>query len=320
VRAAGGAAAYALQRRIGFACLAIAAGGWGLNWPAIKLISPEAPPMLARGAAAFAAALLLAGFALAKGESLRVPRPEYAALAWASFTNVFAWMGFSALSILWLRVSEGALLVYTMPIWASVLSWILLGSRPTSRAFIALALGVSGVVLLLAGDGASFGVDKAPGIAFALAAAMLFALGAVTSREPLGLPPIAGTAWQLALGSLPLLLVSWLAEPAVAGPLSAQAWAAWAYMTIVPMAICYLAWFAAVRRLSPATAATGMLASPLIGALAAAPLVGDAVGSRDFVALLLTLSGVALAMRKVPERARPPALDTAAAVKAAASP
>jgi drug/metabolite transporter (DMT)-like permease len=65
----------------------------------------------------------------------------------------------------------------------------------------------------------------------------------------------------------------------------------------VPMGLCYLGWFAAARRLSPATAATGMLLVPLVGVLSAAPIVGEPLGLRTMLALALTLSGVVLAVR-----------------------
>ena len=75
-------------------------------------------------------------------------------------------------------------------------------------------------------------------------------------------------------------------------------WASMAYMTVVPMGVCYLSWFAASRRLPPAIASTGMLLVPLVGVLSAAPIVGEPIGVREMVALLLTLGGVFLAVHK----------------------
>jgi drug/metabolite transporter (DMT)-like permease len=75
-------------------------------------------------------------------------------------------------------------------------------------------------------------------------------------------------------------------------------WAGMAYMTVVPMGLCYLTWFAASRRLAPSTAATGMLLVPLVGVLSAAPIVGESLGLREIAALVLTLAGVFLALRK----------------------
>ena len=46
-----------------------------------------------------------------------------------SMTNVFAWIGFSTLSMLWLNAGQAA-----MPIWATLLAWPLSGQRPSVRA------------------------------------------------------------------------------------------------------------------------------------------------------------------------------------------
>ena len=35
------------------------------------------------------------------------------------------------LALLWLPASEAALIAYTMPVWASLIAWPVLGERPT---------------------------------------------------------------------------------------------------------------------------------------------------------------------------------------------
>ena len=70
------------------------------------------------------------------------------------------------------------------------------------------------------------------------------------------------------------------------------------YMTAVPMGLCYLTWFAALRRLPPTTASLATLLTPVIGVVAAAFVLGEPLGSRELMALTLTLAGVALALRR----------------------
>ena len=290
-------------RRTGLLCLAVTAVGWGLNWPVMKALLREWPPLSARGWAGLAAALGLALLATLRGERLAVPRRAIGPLLLAAGSNVLAWMGLSTLALLWLGVAEGALLVYSMPIWAALLAWPVLGERPSARGVLALALGVAGIAVLLGarggGGGPALGPDKLPGVALALAAAILFALGAVASRRsPLALPPLASVAWQVGLGCLPMAAAGLLFERPNAGALTAAGWAAMAYMAAVPMGLCYLTWFAALRRLPPATASVATLLTPLIGVVAAALALGEPLGAREALALGLTLGGVALALRR----------------------
>ena len=286
------------SRHIGLLCLALTALGWGLNWPVIKLILREWPPLFARGTAGLVAAFGLAAAAIIRGERLTVPGYAFGRLSIAAALNVFAWMGFSTIAMVWLSVAEGALLVYTMPIWATLLAWPIRGARPTARDLAALALGLAGVGVLLAGSGFALGTGKLPGIALALGAAVLFALGTVLGVSAIPLPPISLTAWQVGLGCAPMVLAGLLFEKPSFGALGPAGWASMAYMTVVPMGVCYLSWFAASRRLPAATASTGMLLVPLVGVLSAAPIVGEPIGMREVAALVLTLGGVFLAVRK----------------------
>jgi drug/metabolite transporter (DMT)-like permease len=284
------------SKSAGFLSLAVATVGWGLNWPIVKLLLLELPPLFLRGSAGVVAALLLAAYARWAGESLHVPRKLWPALGWASFTNVFAWMGFSTLAMTRLPVAQGALLIYTMPIWAMLLAWPLLGERPRARSIIALALSFSGVLLLLGGGNFSLGPNEMVGVMLSLAASVLFALGTVTLRKPLPLPPIAMTAWQVGLGCLPMLVLSFFWEKTTLGAVTGMGAGLWLYMCLVPMGICYLSWFAAVRSLSPTVAATGTLIVPLVGVLSAVPILGEPFGPRQIAALALTLGGVLLVL------------------------
>jgi drug/metabolite transporter (DMT)-like permease len=285
-------------RLTGFIYLLVTATGWALNWPAMKILLREWPPLFSRGVAGVAAAVLLGVAAHFLGENVRVPREAVPRLLLASATNVFAWMGFSTLSMKWLSVSEGALLVYTMPIWSMLLAWPVAKRKPSTAGFCALALGLAGVIVLLSAHGFSFDAGKLAGIGFALAAAVLFALGTVTMHAPMPLPPITLVAWQVGIGCVPMVVIGLLVEHPALSALKADGWAVLIYMSLVPMAVCYLAWFATLRRLPADIASIGMLLVPILGIIAAALSLGEPLGMREGIAMALTLSGVAIAMRQ----------------------
>ena len=285
-------------RRAGLFLLGITATGWALNWAFIKLLLREWPPLFSRGVSGVAAALILAAVATGRGESLKVPRGAWPALLLAAFTNVFAWMGFGTAAMVDLSISEGTLLVYTMPIWAMLFAWPLLGARPHLRDIAALALGVAGIVVLFSGYGLAFGAGKINGIALALAAAMLFALSSVRTKAPLPIAPMAQVAWQVGLGCAPMIVFGLLFEQPEFGALSQTGGAVLIYMTLGPMGLCYLTWFAALQRLPASTAAMGTLIVPIIGVIAAAILLGEPLGAREILAAALTLGGIALAITR----------------------
>jgi drug/metabolite transporter (DMT)-like permease len=285
-------------RTVGIFCLLVTAVGWALNWVSMKFLLQVWPPLFARGLAGMFAALALALIANRWGQSLAVPRGAIPRLLFASFTNVFAWMGFSSVCMKWVSVGEGALLVYTMPIWVTLLGWPLLGARPTIKGFVALALGLAGVSVVLSAQGFVLDDGQRMGVALALSAAVLFALGAVLNRTPLPIAPIALTAWQVGLACLPMTIIGLVFERPNFAALTPTAFGTFCYMAIFPMGVCYLTWFAALRRLPPAAASTGMLLVPLLGSILAAVLLGEPFGPRQILAMALTLGGVTLALQK----------------------
>jgi drug/metabolite transporter (DMT)-like permease len=95
------------NRSIGFLCLVVTSFGWALNWPLMKLLLQQWPPLFARGLAGVLAAVILAALALSRREPLKVPRAAIPRLVFASFTNVFAWMGFGTVAMKYVTVGEG---------------------------------------------------------------------------------------------------------------------------------------------------------------------------------------------------------------------
>jgi drug/metabolite transporter (DMT)-like permease len=104
----------------------------------MKLLLREWPPLAARGTAGVTAALALPLLASLRGERLAVPMRSAGRLVVAAALNVTAWMGFTTPSLVWLEAGQGALLAYTMPIWATLLAWPVPGERPTAGVSLAL--------------------------------------------------------------------------------------------------------------------------------------------------------------------------------------
>ncbi len=295
----------ATDRRTGALCLLLTSAGWGLNWPVMKSLIRELPPLFARGTAGMAAAIGFALVAIALGQRLRVEPRALPRLTWAAFLNVFAWMGLSTLALRWLTVGQSVLLVYTMPIWAMLFAWPVSGQRPSGRAVAGLALSMLGLWAMFGGGGLVLDADRLLGGALALGAAVLFALGTVTLVPIDGLQPFALLAWQVGLGCAPMLVLGLIFEPLALDGVSMRGWLSMLYVSLVPMGLCYLTWFAALRRLPATIASIGMLLTPMIGVVSAAAMLGEPFGMREALALLLTLGGVAFVIGRRAEHTGP---------------
>ena len=217
----------------------------------------------------------------------------------AALLNVTGWMVLMGLALLWLPASETALIAYTMPVWAAMLAWPVLGERPTLLRTIALVMAFAGLAAIMGGNGISASAAKLPGILMALAGAVGFALGTVLAKKlPLQLPPITAAAWQIGLGCFPVAIVGLAVETTHLGVLDPRsAGAARLYRRVIQFCIAYVCWFAALARLPASVAAIGTMAVPVIGVAVSALALHEPLGSGQIAALVFTLAGVALAAR-----------------------
>jgi drug/metabolite transporter (DMT)-like permease len=282
----------------GLMFLAITSVGWGFNWPVTKYLLGELPPLILRGATGVVGAALLAGLAVLSGQSLRVPRELWPRLVLAAFLNVACWMVLMGLALLWLPASEAALIAYTMPVWASILAWPILGERPNLLRVISLVMAFAGLAAIMGGNGFAASVAKLPGIIMALGGAMGFAVGTVLAKKlPLSLPPLSAAAWQIGIGCFPIVIIGLLLEKADVAGITRLGWILLVYSTVIQFCVAYVSWFAALARLPASVAAIGTMAVPVIGVVTSAVALHEPLGPGQIAALVFTLAGVVLATR-----------------------
>lgn len=282
----------------GLMFLAITSVGWGFNWPVTKYLLSELPPLTLRGVTGVIGALLLAGFALVRRESLKVGVGQWPRLVMAAVLNVTGWMVLMGLALLWLPASEAALIAYTMPVWAAMLAWPVLGERPTLLRTLSLVAAFAGLASILGGNGLTASAAKMPGILMALGGAMGFALGTVLAKRlPIKLPPITAASWQIGIGCFPVMVAGLAIETTHLDKVTTTGWWLLFYSTVIQFCVAYVAWFAALARLPASVAAIGTMAVPVIGVVASAIALSEPLGPGQIAALVLTLAAVVLATR-----------------------
>ena len=284
-------------RAEGLALLLLTACSWGLTWPQSKFLLTELPPFTMRSVCTVGGVVFAFAVAALRREELRPPRAQWGWLIVFAVLNFGGFMVFSTLALVWLNASEAVIVTYTLPIWAGLLAWPILGERPTVRRIAAMVLGLVGVALLVGVGSVQARWSKLPGVASGLLAAAIFGLGTVIAkRHPLTLPPVTSVAWQVTIGTVPLLVLALWERPHWVA-VTAVGWLCCGYIMVMPMTVAYLAWFRALRFVSASTAATMVLISPLVGVFGSALLLGDPLGPRQLLAVAVTLTGVGLAAR-----------------------
>lgn len=283
---------------LGLLFLVVTSIGWGFNWPMTKLMLTEWPPLTGRGAAGVIGGLVLLVLGLFRGESLRVPAGQWGRLIGLSMLNVFGWMALMSLALLWLPAGEAAVIAYTMPIWAAVLAWQILGETLSLRRIIAMLMAFSGIAALMLGDGVEVSQQKLLGLVMAVTGAFGFAGGTVLGKKyPLKMPLLASAGWQIVLGSFPVMLIGLVCETAHPAAVTYVGWGTFAYVGLIGFCVAYVSWFAALTLLPASVAAIGTMAVPVIGVVGASVMLHEPLGIVQIAALSFTLAGVALATK-----------------------
>lgn len=272
---------------------------WGSSYLAIRIALESLPPLTMAGARFVTGGALLYGFSRWRGA------PAATRAEWLSGFMIGALlMVVGNGGVCWAeqRVPSGiaALLIATTPLWMCLLGWAQgLSERPAHRTLAGLAIGFSGVGLLivLSGGDTSGRIDPA-GAAALLVSAASWAQGSLLSRRlPLPASATLSTALQMTGGGVLLLIVG-----SGAGELARISWAhtsakalwALAYLTVVASLVAFTAYVWLLKHASPSLVSTYAYVNPVVAVTLGWLFAGEHVSSSLLVAAAVILAGVAL--------------------------
>jgi drug/metabolite transporter (DMT)-like permease len=270
---------------------------WGANWPAMKIAVLELEPWTFRVVTVLGAGLTLLLLARITGERIWMERRLVLPHLAISLAGVTLWHMLTAYGLMYIGGGRAAIIAFTMPVWATLLSILFLGERPTLAMGVALVLGMAGLAVLIGPDLARVG--EAPmGALLILLAAMVWAIQTVATKAyDWRIGTMALSAWQLLAGGVPILIVwLWLGTRPDPTRLSLEGILALLYVVFVALVFCFTTFLRIVRLLPAIAASLSTLAIPVVGVASSAWLLGETVGLREVVALVLVLAAIGLVL------------------------
>lgn len=265
---------------------------WGMNWIATRVILEALSPWSLRVVGVGLGALFLFVAAAVSRTRLKLPRGALAKLTIAAFFNVGIFNVCSAYSQVYGTTSRAVVIAYSMPIWASVLAWLVLKEKLTRVKLAALGLCALGLVILI---GPLFAHGLPLGALFALACAWFWAAGTIYLKSAaIPVPTLAATAWQLLLGWLMIVagmaVFHGLPQP---GPVPAATLVWIGYNGLIGMGLIYFVWFVVVDKLPAVTASIGTLLVPVVGVIGSTLISGEHPNLTDTIGFALIFAAAA---------------------------
>lgn len=278
--------------RQGLMLLAALSLFWGANWPIMKMVLTEVPPLFFRSVCLLLGGVGMLALARVTGVSLKVPAGQWNRVLWLAAFNIAGWNALVIIGVSLLPSGRAALLGYTMPLWSMILSVAFLGDRLTGRAIVGLLFGLAGIAVLMGGS--VEGMLQAPvGVLCMILGAWSWAIGVVLfKRIPVTMPTSALTGWMMLAGSLPLLALAIPLETARLAVPSFWPLFGMLYNIFVAFMFCYWAWNRIVQMVPVAVSSLSSLSTPLIGVLGGVVFLGEPLGWQEVVASLLIVGAV----------------------------
>jgi len=274
---------------------------WGYNWALMKLAMRDAGPLDFAALRSFLGALVLFPVLAWKHRSL-APPTDLAGVTLLGLLQTTAFVGLIMWAVSLTGAGKTAVLVYTMPFWVLALAWPMLGDRIERRQWPTVVLALIGLLLILEPQKIS---GALAGEAIAVVGGVSWAASVVLAKKRRFTRPdrlLSITAWQMLLGSLPLVAAAFL----MPGPpihWSAGFVVILVYNVVLGNAVAWLLWLYILTHLPAGIASFGMLATPVVGVLAAWIQLGERPSPPE--AAGMALIGVALAFLSWQQLRRP---------------
>lgn len=285
--------------------LTVAAVGWGVSGPTVKLTVQDLAPMTAACLRFGLGSLLLLIVLSCRSEARPLPRSgDWLLLLGLGLLGVTLFGGLYTAGLQWTGAAEGVLIQGIAPLTTILLAAPLLGEPLTLRRLIGAGVSLVGLVALVLGGPSAWGSGEAWerlfGDALMLGAAIAWGAYSVAVRSTRGRLTLAQTsAWSVFLGAGLLIPFALLETPRMPWTeVRPVTWLAIGYQLVVSSCLAYLLWNEGVRRIGAARASTFGYLGPIAGAITAWPLLGERLGPLQVLGGALILGGLFIATRQ----------------------
>jgi drug/metabolite transporter (DMT)-like permease len=268
---------------------------WGVNWPIMKIGLAYIAPVWFVTIRLFIGAALFFALQLATSGIAWPSRRDVPIILSIGLLQIGLYLVLITVGLVYVPAGRSAVLSYTTPLWV-VPGAVLLGERLTAPRIGGLALGLAGIAVLFepgeidwSDRSILFGNLCLVLAALAWAVAILHIRFHRWSLSPLELMP-----WHLLLAGIVVLPLALVAEGAPRIVWAAEFWAVLTYNG--PLTTCFCVWaIVTIGRTLPAiTTSLVLLAVPVVGLLASALWLGEALTTGLVLGMALIGGGVGL--------------------------
>jgi drug/metabolite transporter (DMT)-like permease len=272
---------------------------WASNWPLMRLALAHTEPVVFASMRMVGSVAVLAPVLAVLRRPLLPIATERLSLFWVGLFQVTGFLVFSIIGLAIVAPGRAIALAYTMPLWAIPLGLGLSREVMSPSKLAGATVGFAGLIVFMNPALVDWtDLREVTGNMFLLLAAICWAIGScLYARRQWRSSFWAQTFWQLAAGTLTIVVPAAILEPDWSVQWTPGFLAILAYNWIVTTALGYYLWNKVLATMSPAVAGQVLTLTPISGFLLSTLIFGGAITLDIVAGILVIATGLVLTLR-----------------------
>ncbi|WP_199614547.1 DMT family transporter [Paenibacillus alkalitolerans] len=240
---------------------------WGYTWVVVKISLSSMPPFLFSGLRMLIGAFPLFIIQLVLRKALLPAANDWKNILTISLLMSLGYFGLSTYGMQFVDSGLTSVLVYSMPIFVTVLAHFFLKEKITLMKIIGLCLGAIAFVFIVGPQifHTAFGIELVGQFLIIFAAASWACANIFSKLKFSNYDIIKMTSWQLFIGAFLLLAVSAITEPVTEVHWTFAAGLSLLFCGIFSTAFTFVAWFWVLGKIEASVASMTLMTVPILG-------------------------------------------------------
>ncbi|WAA11754.1 DMT family transporter [Fervidibacillus halotolerans] len=198
--------------------------------------------------------------------------------------------------LLFIGAGKASILLYSMPLWSSLLAVPFLKEEMSIKKILGLGLGMFGLVIIVGFDILFVRDGKAIfGELLILFGALSWAISNIYYRKTLlSLPKLQTSAFQMFFGTIGIFIAYMFTEWKEPIQWNGLSISYVLFTGIVASALCFTVWFVIISSVDMASATISTLLVPVFGLLFSSLLLGENITLETFIGSILIILGIVI--------------------------
>lgn len=266
---------------------------WGYTWVTMKMAISDIPPFLFSSLRLLIGAIPLFIILLLKRKALSIRKEHIWSYVVMSLLMSLGYLGILTYGMQFVDSGKTSVLVYTMPIFVTIISHFKLNEKIDIYKFSGLILGLIGLLFILGLEFIHIDSKAVIGELFILISALSWGIANIFSKIKFkNIDLIHMNAWQLLIGAVCLFVLSLLLEPHSTIHWSDKALLSLGYNGLFSTAFTFVVWFWVLKQINASKASMALMFVPILGIFFGWLQLGESITINILVGSLLICGGI----------------------------